>query len=179
MTFLTLNRFFNLKILFIVVCFCMHLSFFCMCMYVCICVLARQVFYHWAKPPTPSPYILRQHLSLNLELLDLARLAGQQTPRIFLFLPSKCRCVLPGLTRHWSQTWVFMIAWQALPWVLFPSPLGFYFVLFCFKVEGWPWPSNPPLFSSVGIRGLHFYVQFILTFITLLGFSWQILVIIA
>lgn len=74
---------------------CAPLPFLFSCVYVHVCVkrgahvcrvlkLMPSVFYHHL------PYSLRQSLSPNLELPDLARLADQQAPEILLSLPPQC-----------------------------------------------------------------------------------------
>lgn len=69
-----------------IICMCLFVSV-CVCvgMYVCEHVEARRQC-EISSLITFSPYFLRQHLSMNLKLTDLDRLAVQLAPRIFLSL---------------------------------------------------------------------------------------------
>lgn len=62
------------------------------------------VFTHWATPPVPPLCLLRQSLSLNLNTVALARLAGHRAPGTHLSpVPQHWgyRCTPPSLAFKW------------------------------------------------------------------------------
>ena len=81
--FLTLNRFlkFYFKFLFIVVCFCVHLSIFW-----CVCVCVHAYVYFLDKCSNIGPKL--HSLFFETKSEKLTRLAGQQILGVLLFLSS-------------------------------------------------------------------------------------------